>query len=284
MKEGIQKSDVYRQLIMILKGGLGEQLFQYAMGLRISQATGRELKFCWQSEGEWINRQRLSKILDISIEKTTPPQKNSLGVEYFIYDGDYKDGITQDIINKASAQIDTFVLEGYYQNEKYWITDKPDEIRLQILNHMKDDPTDQENTETIGVIIQRNKWHNEINDQETLVCQSRYFNAIIQGAHKQNPNLKYRVFCDDPFWLVENVKLPEDKTWEGNYVRGVSIELLDIYEMMNCERFILGNSLIGWWIAYLSGSEKVVCPAKFYKTRQWDIFPDKWMRITKNLQ
>jgi hypothetical protein len=49
--------------------------------------------------------------------------------------------------------------------------------------------------------------------------------------------------------------------------------------MQACEAFILANSTFGWWAAWLSGSERVICPDPFLPAKEWTICPAGWTRL-----
>lgn len=96
------------------------------------------------------------------------------------------------------------------------------------------------------------------------VCDFDYYNNAMNEIAKTVENPVFYIFSntsDDLKWISENYKFD------------VNVEYVDLsnpdYEelrlMMACKHFVLSNSTFGWWAAYLSGNEN----SKIY-------FPDRW--------
>jgi len=95
-----------------------------------------------------------------------------------------------------------------------------------------------------------------------------------------NPTLF--VFADNPAWVRANVRLP------------FPMEIVDVNDgdnghedlrlMASCRHFIIPNSTLSWWGAWLARYEKkhVVAPANWFSGLDHDthdLIPASWIRL-----
>jgi len=71
----------------------------------------------------------------------------------------------------------------------------------------------------------------------------------------------------------------------GRDVEAIQVNhyMVDFYLMRQGKYFIISNSTLPWWAAWLSGSEKVIAPKKWFgsaaKVKSDDIYPENWIVI-----
>ncbi len=90
------------------------------------------------------------------------------------------------------------------------------------------------------------------------------------------------VFSDDPTWVRENLDIDIDFTVVD--INSVDAPHLDLWLMSACNHFVIANSSLSWWGAWLSTSpsKQVVAPLRWFSDLTIDtsdLIPDEWIRI-----
>jgi len=98
------------------------------------------------------------------------------------------------------------------------------------------------------------------------VCTYDYYKKAIEEVHKRVPNAKFYVFSntsEDLQWIKENYQFDYDM----NYVDLSNPDYEELRLMSKCKHFVLSNSSFSWWGSYLSSNKDKVI-----------IAPSKWIR------
>lgn len=77
------------------------------------------------------------------------------------------------------------------------------------------------------------------------------------------------VFSDDPEWTRANVRLPEPLIWSFEHGRFSALE--DMQLMRACKHFIIANSSFSFWPAWLSShpDKQVVRATRWFQNPEW---------------
>ena len=251
-------------IVTKLQGGLGNQLFQWAVTISLSIKYNTEYKFdieYFRYNMGW--KLDLSNLKNIKIEEYH--KSNSLQM------------VTDDFNFKIIE--DNSFLNGYWQSEKYF-TEIDSIIRevLKIEDSLK------------NYII--NKY--PILDKNTVSLHVRRGDYIKSSGYHPIQNIGYYkkaydiindnsinvlVFSDDINWCKENLKFDNITYIEGE------TNIVDMYIMSLCKNNIIANSSFSWWGAWLNNNEnkKVIAPTNWFGTQAnlytGDIIPEKWIRI-----
>jgi hypothetical protein len=267
-------------ITVVIQGGLGNQLFQYAYG-RALMMKGKDVIFdisFFDKETKYTKRNyQLDKfLLSNRIKTTKKSTKQNLAVRILNkIDVDRKVRYVE--VNKES---DDYLADGYYNTEKYF-----SDFRKVILEEV----VLKEKSEVY------NTWEQRIlQNEKSLIIHARradYKNATgfvsldeayYKKALKQfDSNVSIFAFSDDIAWLSEVL---------GKNVIAVSGQGLTDYEemvlMSKGKNFIIANSTFSWWGAWLSEfkDKKVVAPKKWFTSLWWgkadkDIVPASWIRV-----
>lgn len=108
-----------------------------------------------------------------------------------------------------------------------------------------------------------------------------YYKQAIEYIRKKIPDAKFYFFSDDIEWVKNNFK---DDSFL--YVSSPEIEALEeFFIMSSCGHNVIVNSSFSWWAAWLNdNSEKiVVAPLVSYSDKeQWkdDFYPPEWVKIS----
>lgn len=292
-------NEIRKKIIVGLSGGLGNQMFQYAAGrsLSLRSAVDLELDLSWFAGRE----ERAYGLNDFSITgqtlnplKALPEKIQTLesrisrrwlpsrmgGKIYREKQFHFDEGVHQ---LKPSAY-----LEGYWQSEKYFQehsvqissdflpkTKTPDRC-LPILNSIQ-------GTQAICLHIRRGDYITNASAAKTHgVCPLSYYQ---QGVEQLLPGLSSPhcfIFSDDPQWVKENIDLPCAFTVVD--VNNGKQANWDLFLMHSCMHFVIANSSLSWWGAWLGAHEekRVIAPLQWFLTEDKntkDLLPKNWERI-----
>ena len=137
-------------IIIKLQGGLGNQLFQYAAGRALSIATGKQMVFdlyyLYGTKLSIKNETPRSFELNpyqLGIKITSPSKRSAIFprklIKYWyttLHYKKYADRITENNFAEASSIPGNLLLDGYFQDERYFISIREllvREIRLPVL-------------------------------------------------------------------------------------------------------------------------------------------------------
>jgi hypothetical protein len=256
-----------------IKGGLGNQMFQYAHGRNLIIAN------------------RESVIFDTSFFnfKKTDIDRPFL-LHNFNLDNSSKFERTENgFFNKCYMKIASIITGnyGFYQSEKYF---KPIESIIRKEFTLKE-PLSTTFIEYEGKILEAqnsvslhvrrgdyvldaktNKYHG--------VCDLTYYQDAIKYINEKIESPSFFVFSDDIEWLKNNLKIndiifvsnPEVKEYE------------DLILMSKCKNHIIANSTFSWWGAWLNQNpDKIVIAPKQWTTKktsdELDILPKEWIQM-----
>ena len=261
------------KVVVKLMGGMGNQMFQYAFGKRISLQTGRELIL----DLSFLNRRDLGPNfvyrnydLDIfNLSKHKIVDKFDENYELIVDDFDFKskdltpiDNIIEKCLNNKSENI---YLDGYWSSPKYFSNSINSEFSFK-------DPIINESTSLLQDILSSNSVLLNIRRTDFLngnfhgVFEKDYILNSINKLNKTEDNLKFFIFSDDIQWCQDNLfDIPNsvivDHAHKGNKFSNY------LQLMTNCKHFIIPNSTFAWWAAYLSQNQnkKVIHPEIWLK-------------------
>ncbi|MDB9851840.1 alpha-1,2-fucosyltransferase [Amylibacter sp.] len=279
-----------------IRGGLGNQLFQYCAARTLADQLGVSLGLDIREFGYNSPYEMSLKYFNIRANFNPPEliKQKKDGKIAFIFDklvGNQKNVYKEKSLmfnNNLFSKVDGTYLKGYWQSEKYFIENKknilkdisfiksPDKLNLSNLKEIK-------NTSSVSLHIRRgdyvtNSTYNSIHG----ICDLRYYmKAIEYFIDKLGMGIKVFVFSDDPNWVIENLKLPVDVRFINNNSTKHSYE--DLRLMLNCDHNIIANSSFSWWGAWLNQNPNkiVISPKKWFADPQIynnDIIPDGWLR------
>jgi len=287
-----------------LKAGMGNQMFQYAFGLRMARALGVDLRIDLsllldRARGEnHVYRDYDLAIFQVPDDFTISPNilrvlyktKSSkvckltrkwveLGKKY-LKEPHFQ--VSKVILDNPQ---DNTIYEGWWQSEQYF-SDIAAEIREvftfihPILEESKELLKQIKNTNSICLNVRRTDFLITANLNTT---NQDYF---LKAAHKmaaaiENPH--FFIFSDDVKWCAENLNLPYPTTLVDHSHKGTKFgNYMQLIKA--CKHFIIPNSSFAWWAVWLNENEnkKVIAPAKWFNEGEYDtsdLVPSSWERI-----
>jgi hypothetical protein len=172
---------------------------------------------------------------------------------------------------------DEISLAGFFQSEKYF-KHIEDEIRAdfsfknEILEPCK---------EMIGSVGEAISLHVRRTDYLQNPNHTALDLEYYQKALKHfNDTSTVIVFSDDPEWCKEQDLFSDDRFM----ISESGDQYVDLCLMSLCKQHIIANSSFSWWGAWLSGSDDVVAPEKWFGEGNQDkdtkdLIPERWTRI-----
>ena len=275
-----------------LSGGLGNQMFQFAVGFSIAKKNNVKLSLdlSYINQRQLHNGFELEKVFSIYSKVSflnKPSSFNSINFSEILNKIDitfynFKEPhfhYTPDILDIPKHSF----LDGYWQSELYF-KDYAKEIK-KIFNFS--DQLDKQNHLIANDIIQNDSISIHIRRGDFLIKQNNnhyidlkeYYLKAINESSKFFKNPKYFIFTDDPLWVTENFVLGDSYIIIDANHAGKSF--LDMYLMSLCKSNIIANSSFSWWSAWLNNkNDKIVyAPKNWFKDKSIctdNLIPNSW--------
>jgi hypothetical protein len=292
-----------RLIIVHLSDGLGNQMFQYAMGFALSVYHKAPLLLDTRGCGHWHNGFELEQVFSFPVQLAQPEDvRDLLGWQspiyiryiithsalkfllnrYFVAEPDfhYWPGI-RDITPPC-------YMTGYWQSERYF-KDVEEKIRALFTFRPLLSDYDSEIAQEISAVnsvslhVRRGDYaSNNINFIKIGLCSLSYYEAAIKYIAEQVEKPRFFVFSDDMDWVRANLKI-NGAFFYVDHNRGRA-SYNDMRLMSMCRHHIIANSSFSWWGAWLNPSKEkiVIAPKRWfahYPVSTKDLIPDGWVRL-----
>ncbi len=294
-------------IVVKIIGGLGNQLFQYALGRRIAYLNDEALKLdisgfeTYNLHKYGLNHFNISGDIATKREIRSFRGSNNKYIREIINiinrNGFYLPYVQKNkIIFERSINYDPSILdytvdiylEGYWQSEKYF-KDVEEIIRKDFTIKTPSEPqniknaNEIKNSEAVCIHVRRGDYVSNPTVYQSLgLCPLDYYYRAIDYITSKVENPHYFVFSNDPGWTQQNIQIDAPTTYISNNPPEKNFE--DLRLMTLCKYFIIANSSFSWWGAWLSSNKQkiVIAPSKWYKGRQYndeDRLPKEWIRL-----
>lgn len=121
------------------------------------------------------------------------------------------------------------------------------------------------------------KFYNQIG----RVCQIPYYRHAIEEVSHLVHEARFYVFSEDVDWVRDNLPLPEDTVFV-DWNKGLD-SWQDMMLMSHCHHNVICNSTFSWWAAWLNNhsGKLVICPDNWFANDGGKValYPDNWIRI-----
>jgi hypothetical protein len=297
-----KKMSLMNEVIVRLVGGLGNQMFQYAAGRAVAARNQAPLIFdlSWfgtdperqyalapfkidasvrmdqaQKDAKFSWMQRLTR----RVQRKLALAGQGLPVfseKSFRYDAD---------IESVSAPV---ILDGYFQSEHYFSSVRSlITAQFQLKEEAKGLTAEMlgliRSSDAICVHIRRGDYvtNSEANSYHGT-CSLEYYDTGLSEVSTGLKNPHCFVFSDDPLWVRENFKASMPTTLID--IHGTQQAHEDLRLMRECQHFVIANSSLSWWGAWLGTKKdkRVVAPKVWFKNNKndtADLIPSSWQRV-----
>jgi len=285
-------------VIIKLKGGLGNQLFQYAFGRLIALKRGEDLKLDKDILGQRGDTYRAYGLDNFNIKAEIASREEVLKVKYPLglvskawrffkakFLRNFHIGFEARMLKTKALYLD-----GFFQSCKYL-----EPIRRELLEEvsLKEDISlkysdllsDLNFSNSVALHIRRGDYvNNPATKKAHFICDLSYYQKAIslikEKLNEESLIPKFFVFSDDINWAKENLKTE-------NCLFISRPEFLDSEElilMSKAKNNIISNSSFSFWSAWLNNNPEkiVIAPALWnrkYKRAYKDLIPEDWLRV-----
>ena len=289
------KHAVYVRLL----GGLGNQLFQYAMGRALADARQTELvldprfilrKGCISGLAidEFAIRARyLTDAEAAHFKEPVWKLTRALRRQINPWMGYYHETV-HSFDSAALVQSYDVMLSGFWQSERYF--DNHSDLLQSDLVLKKALPPEAAQVAaqmkcgtSVAMHVRRGDY---LSDPKALAkhgaTSAHYYQTALQLMIEKLGGVDLYVFSDDPEWVRANIQHPSI-TFVSDF--GFSAEQ-DLWLISACQHQIIANSSFSWWGAYLNdyASKIIVAPQPWFDAKhmaQQDIIPAGWNTLAK---
>ena len=288
--------------IVNILGGLGNQMFEYAMYLALKEAhPEEEIKVCTRSFGGYglHNGLEINSIFSIEMPEASLWELTKLAYPFFNYKSwqvmrhylPKRKRMTRGALNipfdyeQVARDGDTYY-DGYWQNERNFSN-----IRKKILDaYTFPNFSDKRNAETAELLLSKNSVSCHIRRGDYLkspdmcVCTEGYYRRAIEKMQQLTQPELFCVFSDDIQWCRDNIRGLIGNT-EAVFVDWNKGEdsFRDMQLMSLCKHNIIANSSFSWWGAWLNDNKDkvVISPSNWTKSNNIKNcpIPDSWVRV-----
>lgn len=302
-------------VIVRLKGGLGNQMFQYAFGRRLALENNVSLKLdvCSGFENDFFKRSyrlnhfrileniasreevmRFQRIESFGLLRPLHRLVNLFRGQSNKYSVLRERNATRFDRRASKTSGANILINGYWQSEKYFQPIK-DLIReeFQVKSPVKGpnlglaDEIRRSNAVCLHLRRLFGVSGSEVDCsviKKHGVLSLEYYHEGLSYLAKRYETLHCFVFSDSPDWAEENLRLPYPTTFVRPSHGIVGKDYEDLCLMNQCKHYIIANSSFSWWGAWLCPNpEKVViAPQTWFNgpaRDMVDLIPDPWHRI-----
>ena len=287
-------------IVVNVKGGLGNQMFQYALYRRLKE-EGKPVKLA----SSWLEIFKAPYLVDnvfnTASEFASYAEARKLGAPSkcrIRRSLDYRLNLLTDkniLRNKNVYEFEPDVedeiqsgkdiyLDGFWQNER-WFSDVRDIIQKEFLfKNVLDD-------ENAGIL-------EEISSPKSVAAHVRryshegieagdrgkenYYQKAVGYFLESLENATFYIFSNDIDWCRANIKTPKSVFVEGNPIGPFEDgQWKDMMLMSRCPNIIISNSTYSWWGAYLPppNKEKTVVSPAFWQFGDSNPNLDGWVSL-----
>jgi len=286
-------------IITRIVGGLGNQMFQYAVGRALSIEKNQTLKLDLTEMDRYKLRSfQLDQFgihCDVADEKEIPfrLRKSFFGkiITSFKNAGRVAQVIEKSIsFDPAILQLRGSVhLSGYWQSEKYF-TVHADAIRQDFslkrpFSGEREGSFSQIRNAEIAVSVHVRRGDYVTNPTANLThgtCEPEWYRAAMERMVEHTGPVTFFVFSDDPQWARNNLPSFDRMVFVEPQSDGRDGE--DMHLMARCHSHIIANSTFSWWGAWLNPRQDkhVIAPARWFRSEAHnasDLVPVQWERV-----
>lgn len=292
-----------KKVIVLIKGGIGNQLFGYAAARRLAYSNNADLVIdhvSYFKNDKKYNREFQLDNFQITARKARVLER------FDPFNGRVKK-IMNPIINKTLFKLRKYIIQegrefnknliqykvegsvyinGYWQDEMYF---------KDIEGVIKDDlkiysPNDDKNIKIMNEIKKNNsvalhvRWFQRLreNIKKRNLMVDYYTNALSYIESRIN-NPHYYIFSDDPESAVNLIKFDKRKVTIVNHNQTSANAYVDLWLMSNCNHIITADSTFSWWAAWLGQNSKriIITPSpKKFIGESWGSetkIPESWV-------
>lgn len=283
-------------VIIKISGGLGNQMFQYALYRKMvclgkdakldlsfyqNDRYGRELKLnIFEITYKEASEKECRKLGECTYTAFDKLRRKITGYKRSYYLEDLDKGFQPEIFDKENIYLD-----GYWQCEKYFadireLLLKEFQFPQKISSYSCKILEEIEKCPAVSIHVRRGDYLTEENKKiYGNICTREYYKNSIDWFRKHIRTPYFFLFSDDIEWTKKNIWEPGMKIVEKAKDKK---DYEDMFLMSKCKHHIIANSSFSWWGAWLNAYENklVIAPGKWFQNHQAsDAICKDWIRM-----
>lgn len=289
-------------IIVKLKGGLGNQLFQFAFGRALAEYRNEKLFFDLThivlNPQKFTDRdfklERLKNVEIIDADSLNDfARLYNTGNAVVMGDGFPKEWIPALIYDKNVKMI---MLDGYFQDEFYFLG-----LEEQIKKELQELVAEYGEMpvakslidiyrETVSIHVRRGDYLLPEIFKLHGICGESYYQKALDLLKSELTDPYFYIFSDDAVQANEMFSpIIAAKTTISALINQdlyADKDLIELALMSQCKHFVLANSSFSWWGSYLSAnpSKIVIAPEKWFQDANYKYLSDNiglknWIRV-----
>jgi hypothetical protein len=294
-------------IIALLKGGLGNQMFQYAFGRFLSLKNKTPLKLDLSFLKDRSHKDNFTYRdfeldrfnIEVSIASENEirkfekaKQKKKLSHMAFYFPVPFINAYLREphfhFFQQALNAPENSYIDGYWQSEKYFY-----KIRERLINEftpLKPLSAQSENlkneiisNQSVSIHVRRTDYVTDrIISSYHSACSEKYYYDAIKIIEQKISNPKFYIFSDELEWFQNNVKINFPVEYVKNNTGLSSYQ--DQHLMSLCKHNIIANSSFSWWAAWLNANsgKTIIAPENWFVDKSRitsDLLPESWIKI-----
>ena len=295
-------------IIINLKGGLGNQMFQYAFGRKLSITEKVEIKIDKTGYDREHFRSYGLNIFNVVENFATEEEIKKNKYPYGVVSKGWRwlsfkilrqhhvgwEPKTFSYLKQKVAQNKNVYIDGYWQSFKYFEDIKNvlvEDFSLKI-------PLEQTHPELIAQIISTNSVALSIRRTDYLwpqnlktigICSAGYYKKAIEFIAPKITDPTFFVITDDLDWAKQNIDFKNHPVvYVSELRKNNTINFhQEMMIMSKCKHNIIANSSFSWWPAWLyNNPDKIVIAPDIWFNNGTikidDIIPSTWIKLPRN--
>lgn len=272
-------------MITKLYGGLGNQMYQYAIGSVLAKKLGTSLR----TDLSWFdaikgNPEVVQRVYELDGFGIVPKEVNYFDRLLLKFNPAIEFKEDKLWYNKKFASLrGNVVLDGYWQSFKYF--KGYEDLVAGLFEFPQSNGENQKlldnisSTESISLHVRRGDYNTKVSRKYHGLMPLGYYRRAMKVIRPEVTNPHIYVFSDEIDWCKENITFKIPTTYVDS--NGPNVGAQDMKLMSACKHNIIANSSFSWWAAWLNKNpKKIVCaPENWFAGEEHQIadrIPRNW--------
>jgi hypothetical protein len=274
-------------IVIKIKGGLGNQMFQYAVAKAYALEKNRPFLLdtsifeSYKLHNYGLHHFAMQPTFFKPFTKWQLKLKKLVGKVVYFNEDNYAFNFNANLFGLPSNLL---FLEGYFQTERYFLKYE-NEIRadFEIISPLKQQTKDtiayMQTVNAVSIHFRRGDYiGNAVHETD----KTEYYQEAMKIIESKIENPVYFLFSDDMPWVKENFTT----NFETHYIdfNDAATNFEDIKLMSSCKHNIMANSSFSWWGAWLNPNKNktVIAPKLWFNNETVntsDVIPENWIKL-----
>lgn len=277
---------------VIVRGGLGNQMFQAAFAISLARRFAVEPRFVDLSSFAAVPRRWELGCFGITPEPVSDFTRFRLVAISYASQKMQRFRLSgwPGVLTELDRHLDTRelvrtprMIVGYWQSERHF-AEEAGVVRslfaMPELPAWAEVPAPDDRRPTVAIHVRRGDYvSNPVASSVHLVCDAGWYRGAWNELRREHPFARALVFSDEPEWARDNLRLQGDV--DVVPAMADAEPWVDLARMSQCQHFIISNSSYSWWAAWLGRDprKRVIAPREWFRgqaTADLGIVPGSW--------